>query len=123
MISLEFIGKPPLAMVTAEAAELVEVLGAHLRRYNTSRVSQVQSLKKLHVQKSTSYDTNNAAHEQLLRRLWACGFGLDVEFELCSDRWVHLGFQSSEPAKDFRGMGLLGLANLVYFGEHCPLTA
>ena len=27
--------------------------------------------------------------------------------------------QSADPAKDFRGMGILGLANLVYFGEHC----
>jgi hypothetical protein len=35
-------------------------------------------------------------------------------------RWVLLGFQCAEPSKDFRGMGILGLSNLVYFGERHP---
>lgn len=88
------------------------------RRYNASRVSQVGALKRLHALKSTPYDARCKQHEELLVRLWACAFGSDSKCQLHSERWVHLGFQSADPAKDFRGMGILGLANLVYFGEH-----
>ena len=121
-LCVELHGEPSLTCVTAEATELVEVLGAHLRRYNTSRVAQVNALKRLHALKCTPYDACVAAHEQMLRRLWACGFGAELKCELQSERWVHLGFQSAEPGKDFRGMGILGLSNLVYFGEHCACT-
>ena len=31
-----------------------------------------------------------------------------------STQWTLIGFQGSDPATDFRGMGLLGLLNLVY---------
>ena len=34
--------------------------------------------------------------------------------------WIRIGFQGPDPATDFRGMGVLGLQNLVYFGEHYP---
>ena len=110
-----------LRCVTPEAAELVEVLGAHLRRYNASRVALVESLRRAHALKCTAYDGADAEHERLLRRLWACGFGADgPACELVSERWVHLGFQTPDPTKDFRGMGLLGLTHLVYFGETFP---
>jgi hypothetical protein len=33
--------------------------------------------------------------------------------EMVSKEWVDLGFQSKDPSTDFRGMGLLGLANLT----------
>ena len=115
---IDLAGDLPLTCVTAEATELVEVLGAHLKRYNTSRVAQVRALKRLHELKCTAYDASDGTHEQLLRRLWSCGFGSELKCELTSERWVHLGFQSADPTKDLRGMGLLGLANLVYFGEH-----
>ena len=117
-LSIELFGEAALSCVTPEAAELVEVLGAHLRRYNTSRVSQVAALKRLHALKSTPYDGRIKQHESLLQRLWACAFGPESKFHLISDRWIHLGFQCADPTKDFRGMGILGLSNLVYFGEH-----
>ena len=117
-LTIDLVGEPPLTCVTTEAAELVQVFGAHLKRYKTSRVAQVDALKAIHLQKCTPYDASDPAHEELLRRLWSCGFGPAVKCELCSERWVHLGFQSADPTRDLRGMGLLGLANLVYFGEH-----
>ena len=117
-LCIELVGEPPLTCVTPEASELVEVLGAHLRRYNASRVAQVRALKGLHQLKGTAYDARQKSHEKLLQRLWVCGFGPAEPCLLHSERWVHLGFQSADPAKDFRGMGVLGLANLVYFGEH-----
>ena len=117
-LTVELFGEPAVTIVAPEASELVEVLGAHLRRYNTSRVAQVRALQQLHSLKCTPYDPREKQHVELLTRLWACAFGADSKCALVSDRWIHLGFQSSEPAKDFRGMGILGLANLVYFGEH-----
>ncbi|NWW35187.1 ELMD1 protein, partial [Panurus biarmicus] len=34
-----------------------------------------------------------------------------------SKQWCEIGFQGDDPKTDFRGMGLLGLYNLVYFAE------
>ena len=67
--------QPPLFCLTHEGSELVEVLGAHLRRYNSSRVTQVQGLKNIHRLKCTTFAASNTAHAELLRRLWICGFG------------------------------------------------
>lgn len=33
--------------------------------------------------------------------------------ERISPQWTIIGFQGNDPATDFRGMGLLGLLNLV----------
>ena len=93
------------------------MLGAHLRRYNASRVSQVAALQRCHGLKCAIHDESNPEHAGLLKRLWVCGFGAERPFEMPSERWVHLGFQCEDPRKDFRGMGVLGLSNLVYFGE------
>ena len=114
------VDEPPLCCATPEAEELAEVIGAHLRRYNQSRVATVQRLKEAHLLKSTAYSAANASHERLLRRLWECGFPGVPLAERVTDHWLHLGFQGPDPATDFRGMGILGLANLVYFGEHYP---
>ena len=138
-VHIELAGGAPLVCITPEAAELVEVLGAHLRRYNASRVALARSLQGMHALKATAYDDADPSHEELLRRLWACGFGGGGggggggegklvagkppgggAFQRTSPRWLHLGFQTEDPAKDFRGMGLLGLSNLVYFGEAYP---
>jgi hypothetical protein len=37
---------------------------------------------------------------------------------LISKQWKSIGFQGNNPATDFRGMGLLGLLNLIYFAEN-----
>jgi hypothetical protein len=34
-----------------------------------------------------------------------------------SEDWKELGFQGRDPATDFRGMGILGLSQLVSYGE------
>ena len=41
-----------------------------------------------------------------------------VPFERISKNWDQIGFQGTNPATDFRGQGLLGLVNLVYFARH-----
>lgn len=139
-----------LRCVAPEAIEVSEVLGQHLRRYNASRVATAERMARgtplsaarapyghiwrlesathplgppvgaVHALKSTAYDCANEGHEQLLRRLWQCGFpGVELTQRVTAD-WIRIGFQGPDPATDFRGMGVLGLQNLVYFGEHYP---
>ena len=110
-----------LRCLSPEAAELSEVLGQHLQRYNQARVATAARLAALHALKCTPYRSATEAHEQLLRRLWHCGFpGVPLQAGCVTTEWVRLGFQGADPATDFRGMGVLGLHNLVYFGEHYP---
>lgn len=76
---------------------------------------------KLHMYKgnrSIAYDKTNPDHEATLMRLWAATYP-DTKLESrVSEQWKLLGFQGTDPATDFRGMGLLGLEQLVYFAEN-----
>lgn len=75
---------------------------------------------KLHVYKHTKlpYDKTSAEHEATLMRLWTATYP-DTKLESrVSEQWKSLGFQGTDPATDFRGMGLLGLEQLVYFAEN-----
>lgn len=43
--------------------------------------------------------------------------------EYCSEDWGKIGFQGRDPATDFRGMGVLGLIQLVHFVKFSPSEA
>ncbi|KTG15172.1 hypothetical protein cypCar_00010590 [Cyprinus carpio] len=69
------------------------------------------------------YDCENRAHEEMLMKLWK---ELRPDSPLSgriSKQWCEIGFQGNDPKTDFRGMGLLGLHNLLYFAEHDKATA
>ncbi|KAJ0004108.1 hypothetical protein NQD34_010322 [Periophthalmus magnuspinnatus] len=69
------------------------------------------------------YDCDNPKHEDMLLKLWK---ELRPDCPLTgriSKQWCEIGFQGSDPKTDFRGMGLLGLSNLLYFAEHDKATA
>nr|AAI29414.1 Zgc:158733 [Danio rerio] len=69
------------------------------------------------------YDCENPAHEEMLMKLWK---ELRPDSPLSgriSEQWCEIGFQGNDPKTDFRGMGLLGLHNLLYFAEHDKATA
>ncbi|XP_047235204.1 ELMO domain-containing protein 1 isoform X3 [Girardinichthys multiradiatus] len=69
------------------------------------------------------YDCENAEHENMLMKLWK---ELRPDTPLTgriSKQWCEIGFQGNDPKTDFRGMGLLGLQNLLYFAEHDKPTA
>ena len=66
----------------------------------------MERLKAVHALKCTPYSSANAEHENLLARLWACGFPGVPMRERVSQDWLHLGFQGSDPATDFRGQAL-----------------
>jgi len=76
--------------------------------------SQLLQIRETHF----SYD--HPRHIQYLDRLWHAAFPLNIDFfEDWTERdWGRLGFQKkNDPASDFRGLGLLGLQQLVYFFE------
>ena len=61
------------------------------------------------------YDQRNADHEARLERLWnGARPGMRREGGRITLEWQEIGFQGDDPATDFRGMGVLGLANLEY---------
>ena len=90
------------------------VLDAALRQLqNTATAAKVIAALR-----SEKYDRENPHHESLLTRLWkALKPGVTLSKRI-SDDWEELGFQGKDPATDFRGNGVLGLANLVYFAEN-----
>lgn len=72
---------------------------------------------------STQYDADNSEHEEKLMKLWNL---------LCPDtalpsrvtkQWQTIGFQGDDPKTDFRGMGILGLDNLLFFASEYPPVA
>jgi len=64
-------------------------------------------------------------HEVLLRALWRAAFGADPGYAACSPRWLELGFQGDDPAKDFRGAGAMSLHHLLSLmrSGHAPLPS
>ncbi|KAG7217116.1 hypothetical protein INR49_027657 [Caranx melampygus] len=92
-------------------ASLLQIVGYR------SLVMEVEKLRR------EPYDCENAEHEDMLMKLWK---ELRPDTALTgriSKQWCEIGFQGSDPKTDFRGMGLLGLHNLLYFAEHDKATA
>ncbi|XP_071445021.1 ELMO domain-containing protein 2 [Hetaerina americana] len=78
---------------------------------------EVENLRK------TPYDSSNPEHEEKLLHLWNL---LKPEEPLdgrLTKQWQDIGFQGDDPATDFRGMGLLGLENLLFFASEYPKVA
>lgn len=74
----------------------------------------------LYTKMKTAYDPNDIEHVKLLKSLWK-NLNPDIELDgMISDKWSDIGFQGKDPSTDFRGMGLLGLENLVYFSSKFP---
>lgn len=72
---------------------------------------------ELTVLSQTNYDANNGEHEQKLLKLWnyLCP---DIPLNSrVSHQWKDIGFQGNDPKTDFRGMGILGLDNLLFFAQ------
>ncbi|XP_036170089.1 ELMO domain-containing protein 2 isoform X3 [Myotis myotis] len=75
------------------------------------------------------YDSDNLQHEKLLLKqntlmdtdnsmLWNLLMPTKKLKARISKQWADIGFQGDDPKTDFRGMGILGLINLVYFSEN-----
>ncbi|NXK11859.1 ELMD1 protein, partial [Herpetotheres cachinnans] len=74
-------------------------------------IAEVEKLRR------EPYDSQNPQHEEMLVKLWKCLKPNSPLKARISKQWCEIGFQGDDPKTDFRGMGLLGLYNLVYFAE------
>lgn len=103
--------------------EVEEVISVHLNRWKKIRHHQVNEVKRLFSLSQQSFDVNNRDHEDLLFNLWEIAFNTPNEKSRVSEKWKSIGFQSNDPSKDFRGMGILGLKNLIYimltYNDNC----
>ncbi|XP_031626310.1 ELMO domain-containing protein 2 [Contarinia nasturtii] len=71
--------------------------------------------------RATPFD--NAHHEEKLLKLWRLLMPTEPLESRITKQWQNIGFQGDDPATDFRGMGLLGLENLLYFAEEYTMAA
>ncbi|KAJ3283051.1 ELMO domain-containing protein 2 [Rhizoclosmatium sp. JEL0117] len=69
---------------------------------------------------ATPYDRDSPAHEKKLQELWDTAMPSERLTSRVSKQWEKIGFQGTDPATDFRGMGLLGLDDLVYYAKMHP---
>lgn len=67
--------------------------------------------------RTTQYDSDNLDHEKKLLQLWRLLMPNDRLETRITKQWQEIGFQGDDPKTDFRGMGILGLENLLFFAE------
>jgi hypothetical protein len=93
--------------------------------FDATTSSQFEIFKKFAFEK---YDTNNSKHESELLDLWNVCMNYkkkkksnrtELSGRISAD-WKQIGFQGTNPATDFRGSGILGLDNLLYFAHKYP---
>uniref|UniRef100_A0A673SPJ2 ELMO domain containing 2 n=1 Tax=Suricata suricatta TaxID=37032 RepID=A0A673SPJ2_SURSU len=79
---------------------------------------QISGYKQLYLDvesvRKRPYDSDNLQHEKLLLKLWNLLMPTKKLKARISKQWADIGFQGDDPKTDFRGMGILGLINLVY---------
>eukprot|EP01119_Soliformovum_irregulare_P010556 TRINITY_DN2604_c0_g1_i1.p1 TRINITY_DN2604_c0_g1~~TRINITY_DN2604_c0_g1_i1.p1 ORF type:complete len:1059 (-),score=337.43 TRINITY_DN2604_c0_g1_i1:28-3204(-) len=63
------------------------------------------------------YDRQNEDHEAELMSLWQLVFPKRQLDGRVSEQWKLMGFQGTDPATDFRAMGIMALKHLLYFGR------
>ncbi|XP_051983099.1 ELMO domain-containing protein 2 isoform X1 [Xyrauchen texanus] len=65
------------------------------------------------------FDSDKEEHENMLLKLWDLLMPSAKLESRVTKQWGNIGFQGDDPKTDFRGMGMLGLTNLVFFSETC----
>lgn len=97
------------------------------RRHDLSKnlaksMRQIRGYQKLchevEARRLISFNKEIPEHKHLLLKLWKL-LKPDVELEdYKTFQWGDIGFQGDDPATDFRGMGILGLDQLVFFAQY-----
>lgn len=72
-------------------------------------LAEVDSIRQI------KYSSDNTEHEKKLMQLWVILRNGEQLESRTSSQWTQIGFQGNDPQTDFRGMGRLGLDQLVYF--------
>nr|XP_020638726.1 ELMO domain-containing protein 2 isoform X2 [Pogona vitticeps] len=88
---------------------------------------QISGCRKLYLAvedlRKDPYNSDNKEHEEQLMELWNLLMPHEKLKARITKQWCDIGFQGDDPKTDFRGMGMLGLANLLYFSKHYPREA
>ncbi|KAI9302460.1 ELMO/CED-12 family-domain-containing protein [Cunninghamella echinulata] len=96
-----------------------QVLKACLKKI----VATNQLTREVNENAHTKYDSTNIIHEQKLLKLWSNLMPtIELESRL-TKQWAEIGFQGNDPASDFRGMGVQGLDDLIYYTKTYPEAA
>lgn len=76
-------------------------------------------VEKVLILKNETFSDSEPKHVALLEELWT---NMRPQIKRKGGRitaeWEEVGFQGKDPATDFRGMGMLGLVQLVYLSKH-----
>lgn len=72
-------------------------------------IAEIESLR------TVKFDSENPDHEKKLLHLWQALMPEEKLVNRVSKQWQDIGFQGEDPKTDFRGMGILGLENLLFF--------
>ncbi|KAF7655500.1 hypothetical protein LDENG_00055090 [Lucifuga dentata] len=64
------------------------------------------------------FSSESLEHEAMLLKLWDLLMPTVKLESRITKQWGDIGFQGDDPKTDFRGMGMLGLINLVFFSEN-----
>ncbi|KAG2172022.1 hypothetical protein INT43_001499 [Umbelopsis isabellina] len=101
-----------------------DTVEAKVLQYCLKRIAETHRLvAEINTRTHTKYDGNNKAHENRLMELWT-SLMPDTALEgRITRQWGQIGFQGSDPATDFRGMGMQGLDDLVYYAQVHPKSA
>lgn len=80
---------------------------------------QVEALKVIKQEFITDRETKfeTSKHLHLLQNIWRNLIDTNVPNSANDERWKQLGFQSSQPETDFRGMGIASLKQLETFSK------
>lgn len=85
-------------------------------------IFQITGYKSLYVSvedlRKEVFDSEKSEHEAMLLKLWDLLMPTVKLESRVTKQWGDIGFQGDDPKTDFRGMGMLGLINLVFFSEN-----
>uniref|UniRef100_A0A3B3T0D6 ELMO/CED-12 domain containing 2 n=1 Tax=Paramormyrops kingsleyae TaxID=1676925 RepID=A0A3B3T0D6_9TELE len=80
---------------------------------------QINGYRKLYLYvedlRKQVFESEKKEHEELLLKLWDLLMPSVKLQSRITKQWGDIGFQGDDPKTDFRGMGMLGLTNLVFF--------
>lgn len=74
-----------------------------------------QLIAEVEALRTTQFDSDDLEHERKLYDLWSNLMPNEKLDARVTKQWQEIGFQGDDPKTDFRGMGMLGLENLLFF--------
>lgn len=115
-----------LVTTVLETKKIKKQLHIQFTRSLHNCAKQIWSYQRLkydvEVLRSTQFD--ESLHAGKLESLWAALVDVDNKpFIRKSKQWGEIGFQGDDPKTDFRGMGMLGLENLLFFAHEFNTAA